>query len=163
VTGLGHAKRVVVYDNLLKRFSRDEVRSVVAHELGHVHYSDVPRGLLYLVLVAPFGTWAVFVLTRRWSPGPAGPAALPALVLALAVVSTPMTWASNQLSRRVEARADSFALELTGETKPFIGFERRIATDNIADPDPPGWQTFLLGTHPSSVQRIGAAVAYERR
>lgn len=164
VTGLGRTKRVVLYDTLLKRYPAAETRSVVAHELGHVHYSDVPRGLLYLLLVAPFGTWAVFRLTRGWTPrGAPAHAALPALVLALGVVSTPMTWASNQLSRRVEARADSFALELTRDPRAFIGFEKRIVVDNVADPDPPGWVSFLLGTHPSGVDRIGAAEAFSRR
>lgn len=162
VTGLGASKRVVLYDTLLRRFSRDEVRLVVAHELGHVHYRDVPRGLLFLLLVAPFGTLAVQKLAERLSPERATPGALPALVLALALVSTPVTWLSNGLSRRVEARADSFALLRTGEVEPFIGFERRIARTNLSDPDPPGWLTFLLGTHPPSVERIGLAEAYRR-
>ena len=48
VTGIGHTKRVVLYDTLLRDFSPDEVRLVVAHELGHVHHRDVPHGLLYL-------------------------------------------------------------------------------------------------------------------
>ena len=46
VTGLGHTKRVVLYDTLLDDFSRDETRLVVAHELGHVRYDDLPRGLI---------------------------------------------------------------------------------------------------------------------
>ena len=36
VGGLGHTKRVVLYDNLIEDFPPDQVRSVVAHELGHV-------------------------------------------------------------------------------------------------------------------------------
>ena len=36
VTGLGHTKRVVLYDTLLKDFTPAETRLVVAHELGHV-------------------------------------------------------------------------------------------------------------------------------
>ena len=53
VAGLGHTKRVVLYDNLIEDFTPDEVRSVVAHELAHVKHDDVPRGLLWLALVAP--------------------------------------------------------------------------------------------------------------
>ena len=34
VTGLGPTKRVVLFDTLLDRYSRDEIRVVVAHELG---------------------------------------------------------------------------------------------------------------------------------
>ncbi len=162
VTGLGRTKRVVLYDTLLEKFTRDETRLVVAHELGHVHYRDVPRGLLWLALVAPFAMFATQRLTERLGPERGTPAALPALALALALVSTGMTTISNQLSRRVEARADTFSLELTSAPAPFIAFERRIALQNVADPDPPGWLTWTLGTHPPTVARIGAAVAFER-
>ena len=162
VTGLGATKRVVLYDNLLQHFSRDEVRLVVAHELGHVHYRDVPNGLLYLLLVAPVAMLAVARVTDRLAPGgEPGPATLPALVLALGLVTLPVTAVSNGLSRRIEARADSFALRLTHAPRPFISFERNIALRNVADPDPPGWVTAVLATHPSTVQRIGIAKAYE--
>jgi Zn-dependent protease with chaperone function len=163
VTGLGQTKRVVLYDNLLKDFSRDEVRLVVAHELGHVHYRDVPRGLLYVALVAPFGLLAAAGLARRLAPDEPrpGPAALPALALSVAVVSLGVTTIANQLSRRIEARADSYSLRLTGAPEPFIGFERGIALRNVADPDPPDWLTFLLATHPPTVDRIGIAKAFE--
>jgi STE24 endopeptidase len=163
VTGLGHTKRVVLYDNLLKDFTRDEVRLVVAHELGHVHYRDVPRGLLYVALVAPFGLLAAAAMTRRLAPDEPrpGPAALPALALSVAVVSVGVTTIANQLSRRIEARADSYSLRLTGAPEPFIGFERGIALRNVADPDPPEWLTFLLATHPPTVDRIGIAKSFE--
>ncbi|HEX7300561.1 MAG TPA: M48 family metalloprotease, partial [Solirubrobacteraceae bacterium] len=133
VTGLGRTKRVVLYDNLLKDFSRDEVRLVVAHELGHVHYRDVPRGLLYVALVAPFGLFAAAALTRRLAPPEPrpGPAALPALALSVAVVSLGVTTIANQLSRRIEARADSYSLRLTDAPQPFIQFERGIALRNV--------------------------------
>ena len=45
--------------------------------------------------------------------------------------------ASNVLSRRVEARADAFALELTRDPDAFIELERRLALRNVSDPDPP--------------------------
>jgi hypothetical protein len=71
-----------LYDTLLRDFSPDEVRLVVAHELGHVHYRDVPRGLLYLAIVAPFGMFAVARLSERMAPA-GGPAAVPAVALSL--------------------------------------------------------------------------------
>jgi STE24 endopeptidase len=163
VTGLGRTKRVVLYDNLLEDFTRDEVRLVVAHELGHVHYRDVPRGLLYVALVAPVALYAAALLTRRLAPPEPrpGPAALPALALSIAVVSIGVTVVANQLSRRIEARADSYSLRLTGAPEPFIGFERGIALRNVADPDPPAWLVALLATHPPTVDRIGIAKAFE--
>ena len=161
VTGLGHTKRVVLYDTLLENFDRDELRLVVAHELAHVHYRDVPRGLLFLVFVAPAGLWAVARIVRRLDRGDApGPQTLPALALAVAIVAAPVTAVSNQLSRRIEARADSFSLRATDLPEAFVSFERRIALRNVADPDPPQWRVGLLATHPPTIERIGIARSY---
>jgi STE24 endopeptidase len=164
VTGLGHTKRVVLYDNLLKGFTPAETRLVVAHELGHVKHDDVPHGLLYLAIVAPFGMFAVArlgeALAGREATGT--PAALPGVLLAVAIVAPAITIVSNQLSRAVERRADAYALDLTGEPKTQIAFQRRIAVKNVSDPDPPAWVTFLLGTHPPTIERIGQAEAAAR-
>jgi len=164
VSGLGRTKRVVIYDNLLRDFTPAETRLVVAHELGHVRYHDVPHGLLYLAIVAPFGMLAVALLADRLAPhdGQRTPAALPAVALAIALVSPAITVVSNQLSRAVERRADAYSLQLTSEPRSLIDFQRRIAVRNVSDVDPPAWITFLLGTHPPTLERIGAAEAFER-
>jgi Zn-dependent protease with chaperone function len=158
VTGLGGTKRVVIYDNLIDEFSPDAVEGVVAHELGHVHYQDVPHGLLYLLIVTPLGMLAVARLgegmMRREATTP-----VPAVALAIAIVVPLMTMVSNQLSRQVEARADRFSIGLTHDPDGLIEFQRKITMQNVSDPDPPGWVSFLLGTHPTAVQRIGQALA----
>ncbi len=161
VAGLGASKRVVLYDTLLEAFPPDEVRLVVAHELGHQFYSDLPQGLLFLAVVTPFGLFAAHLLVRRVAPQ-GGVGALPALGLAIVVLVPAITWVSNQLSRQVEARADTFSLQLTDAPRSFVDFERRITLRNVGDPAPPGWRTFLLSTHPSTVDRIGTAEAWER-
>jgi STE24 endopeptidase len=73
-----------------------------------------------------------------------------------------VTTISNQLSRRVEARADSYSLRLTDAPESFIGFERGIAVRNVSNPDPPDIITFLLATHPPTVERIGIARSFEQ-
>jgi STE24 endopeptidase len=203
VTGLGATKRVVLFDTLLREFTREETRLVVAHELAHVRHRDVPRGLLHLALSAPAGMYAVAVLTGRLAAAPvagtdpgtaagtaagtamgtatgtaagtavetaagtavetaAGTAALPALALSLGIVSAAVGSLACGLSRAVEVRADTYSLVLTDAPEPFIAFERRIVSQNLADPDPPGWLVRLMGTHPPTVRRIGIARAYAR-
>jgi STE24 endopeptidase len=164
VTGLGRTKRVVLYDNLVNDFTPGETRLVVAHELGHVHNHDVRNGLIWLAIVAPFGTWAAAALAERLAPRDAalGPRAVPAVALSLALAVPVITIVSNQLSRDVERRADAFSLELTHDPRTFIAFQQRIAVKNVADPEPPAVARFLLGTHPSTMQRIGQAEAFER-
>jgi STE24 endopeptidase len=165
VAGLGTTKRVVLYDTLVRDFSPDEVRLVIAHELGHVHYSDVPRGLLYLAVVAPLGLLAAARLGERLAPpGSLGTAAaVPAVVLAVSLMQPALTMVSNQLSRSVEARADRYALELTREPEALIAFQQRIAVQNVSDPAPPAWWRFLMGTHPTTMERIGQALAVEQQ
>jgi STE24 endopeptidase len=167
VNGLGHTKRVVLYDTLLERFDPAQVDLVVAHELGHVKQRDLARGMLWVAIVAGPGMYVVMLLTRRWGAwagaSPDAPGSMPALALALAVVSFGLTVVSNQLSRAVEGRADTFALELAGKPREFIELERRLALANVADPDPPGAYRFLFGTHPPTVDRIGMALEFERR
>jgi STE24 endopeptidase len=160
VAGLGHTKRVVLYDNLIQDFTPVEVRSVVAHELGHVKHDDVPRGLLFLALIAPPGLLLVQRIAERLAPGARGADLVPALALAVAVVSFGGQIAGSYVSRGVEARADAFALRLTDDPDAFISLERRLALQNVSEPEPPELLQALFGTHPTTVDRLGYGVAY---
>jgi Zn-dependent protease with chaperone function len=168
VNGLGHSKRVVLYDNLITKFPRDQIRLVVAHELGHQKHDDVLRGLAWLALVAPAGTFLTQRLAerfgRRYGMGDPsvrpGPVALPAIALAVAIATFCFSSASNVLSREVEASADSFSLRLTDDPAAFVQFEQRLAIHNISDPDPPELWQALFGTHPTTLQRIGIGEAF---
>jgi len=171
VIGLGHSKRVVLYDNLIHGFPRDEVRLVVAHELGHQKHNDLLRGLAWLALVAPAGTFLGQALAERFGRRERlgdprrrpGPSALPAIALAVALAGFALGLASNALSRPVEARADSFALDLTRDPADFIKFERRISIRNVGDPDPPELYHVLFDTHPTTLERIGFGVAWDEQ
>jgi STE24 endopeptidase len=152
----------VLFDTLVARFTQAETQLVVAHELAHVRYRDVPRGLIYLALVAPAATLAVARLAEQIdSSTPAEDTTLPALILAVGAVAAVVGVAGRQLSRSIERRADSFSLELTDDADSFISFEQRIAQTNLADPDPPRWGSLLFATHPPTVERIGIALAYK--
>jgi len=161
VTGLGPTKRVVLFDTLLDRYSRDEVRLVVAHELAHVRHRDVPRGVLYAAIVAPPAALAVQRLSWALSEERGSPASVPALALAAALVTAPLGLSSNRLSRAIERRADTFALRLAGSPDAFVSFERAIALQNVADIEPPRWVSALLASHPPTAERIGAAIAFK--
>jgi STE24 endopeptidase len=163
VSGLGPTKRVVLFDTLIDRFNRDEVRVVVAHELAHVRHRDMLRGVAYGALVAPAAALAVQRLSWEISPQRATPAALPGLALAAALVTAPTALVGNRLSRAVERRADAFSLALSDAPDAFVSFERAIALQNVADLDPPWLVTALLATHPSTLERLGFAVTYARR
>lgn len=166
VDGLGSTKRVVLYDNTIRELSPAELRSVIAHELAHVEENDIPRGLLFVALVAPLGVLFVQLsagaLARRSGDDPRSPAALPALALSVALAGFAFGVSGNRLSRAIEARADSFALELTRDPRAFIDLQQRLAVTNLSDPEPPAALHAVFGTHPTTMERIGTAVGYER-
>ena len=165
VDGIGSSKRVVLYDNLIDDADRAELEAVVAHELGHVANDDIRRGILFVVIVAPLGLLTVALaggaLARRGGAVAGTPAAIPAYALLLTVVAFAVGLAGNQLSRKVEASADAFELRLTSDPEALIALQRRIAITNLSDPDPESPLDLVLRTHPTPVQRIGAALAYE--
>lgn len=163
VTGLGPTKRVVLFDTLLDRYNRQEVKVVVAHELAHVLGRDVWRSVLYAAIVAPAAARAVQRLSGVLSGEQGTPASLPGLALSAALAAAPLGLFGNSLSRAVERRADAWSLELSQSPDAFVSFERSIALQNVADLDPPRWVSRLLATHPPTAERIGAALSFARQ
>jgi len=167
VNGIGSTKRVVLFDTLLDDLDRGERRSVIAHELGHVKDHDIRRGLLFIAISTPlalvFATAMAREIARRRDTELGAPASLPAIALAVAVTSFGIGVAGNQLSREVEGKADTTALELTDDPRGFIELQQELAGRNLADPDPPEAFQFLLGTHPTTMERIGEALAWQDR
>jgi STE24 endopeptidase len=160
VTGLGPTKRVVLFDTLIDRYDRDQIRVVVAHELAHVRHRDVARGIAYAAVVAPAAALATQRLSWALSSERGTPAALPVLALAGSLVGAPVGLIGNRLSRAIERRADAYSLELTGASDAFVSFERQIALQNLADLEPPKWVNAVLATHPPTAERIAIALSY---
>jgi STE24 endopeptidase len=161
VTGIGPAKRVVFFDNLLRDFTPDEVQFVVAHELAHVRHRDVLRALAQLAVTAPALLLAVARVADALGAEPDA-RAVPAVTAALGLLLPGVSAIGAQLSRQVERRADAFALDATGDPQTLIDFHRGIVVKNLGEPDPPRWLQLLAGSHPTTLERIGIAEAARR-
>lgn len=169
VSGYGATRRIVVYDTLLAEVSDAEVKSVVAHELSHAKSNDVLTGTLVSALGAAAAVLVVYLL-GAWAPllRRAGvdsivePRAI-ALLLVIATVGGVLAGpAQGFVSRKVESRSDAHALELTGDPATYETMMTRLATVNLADPDPNPIEHTLTGSHPTAVQRIAMARAWAR-
>ena len=116
-TGVGSAKRVVLYDTLLDTLAPAEVEAVLAHELGHYRLGHIRRGL---VLSGVAGLAALALLA--WLRGqpwffqglgvaePADAAALGLFALAGPVFAFPLQPLLAARSRQWEVQADAFAV-----------------------------------------------------
>lgn len=167
VSGFGATRRIVAYDTLLSTAAPREVELVVAHELGHVKHRDVPRGTVLgavgaAVMVGVLG-WLMSLnplLNAAGVADVADPRSLPLLAACAALLGALGGPAQAAVSRRIEARADQHALDLTRDPEQFIAMQRRLALTNVADVDPPRLLELLFATHPSTARRIAAARAW---
>ncbi|MET7421068.1 M48 family metallopeptidase [Dactylosporangium sp. NPDC005555] len=169
VSGLGPTRRIVVYDTLLEKAPQDEVESVVAHELGHAKDGDVLTGTLLGAIGAAAAVCALYLLgswgalLRRAGVDAIGEPRAVALLLAVATVAGLLAGPAQAfVSRRVEARADRHALELTGDPAGFEAMQGRLSLVNLGDPDPNPVEQFLFGSHPTAVERMAEARAWAR-
>ncbi len=161
--GFGSQRGVILWNTLLDgRFSRREIRAVLAHEFGHHARDHVLKGvgwtLLFLLPVS-----ALIALATRRRGGLARPEAVPLALLMLVGLSVLAQPLLNVATRRMEAEADWAALQATHDPAGARALFKRLATTSLGDPDPPGWSVVLNGSHPTIVQRIAMTRAWEAR
>lgn len=167
VDGFGPSRRLVIQDTATAGLDRPELSSLVAHELAHVESRDPDRGLLYVLLVVPLAALAIQIgasrLIGRRDGVPGGAVVVLPLALgigiAVAILSIPGAW----LSRQIEIAADGRALELTGNGPAMVSLQERVARENLSEPSKPEPFRTLFATHPDPIERIGLALAFERR
>jgi STE24 endopeptidase len=159
--GIGPSTHVVLWDTLLDgRFSRGEVKVVVAHEFGHVKYRHVLKGVVWYALFAFPALFLVAVVTRRRG-GLRDPATLPLAVLVVTLITLVAAPLQNEISRRYEAEADWRALQTTHDPASMRGLFRGFQETSLQDPNPPLWSYLWLETHPTLMQRIAMAERFE--
>jgi STE24 endopeptidase len=82
-------------------------------------------------------------------------------VLVLVAVELALLPLANVVSRRYEAEADWLALTATRDPDAATSLLRRLSVTGLSQPDPPGWWHAVFGTHPSLVERVAIARAWD--
>jgi len=161
--GFGPSKRIVLWNTLLDgRFSDGEVKTILAHELGHHSRNHIPESIGWYALFALPGAWLIAVATRRRG-GIANPAAVPLSLLVIVVLELISTPVYNAISRHMEAEADWVALETTHDPDSAAALFRNFTIESLNDPDPPTWSYVLFDSHPSVDKRIAMTEAWRAR
>jgi len=161
--GLGPTRRVILWSTILRRpFTLDEQRVVVAHELGHHARNHLWKNVGWYALLALPGAFVIAWVTRRRG-GMRNPEAVPLGLLTFIVLSLLATPLLNVITRHMEAEADWVALTLTEDPEDAEGLFRQFTFAAHADPSPPTWTYVLMETHPTGLQRIEMARAWQAR
>jgi Zn-dependent protease with chaperone function len=113
---------VLMTDALLETMRRDEVRAVMAHEIGHVRRHHMPWMVLCLVALLAAADWALITpllwIDARWFEVEASIAPWIELALMTGMVGL-ILLGFGWVSRRFERQADTFAAQhLSGLGRP---------------------------------------------
>jgi STE24 endopeptidase len=162
-TGLGKAKRIVLFDTLIEQMNVEEGLAVLAHEMGHYKLKHIRTMLAVQSLLLFVGLYLLSLLLN-YRPffaafGMENPSNHAALVL-FSLLCGPATFylgpLINRLSRKHEYEADRFAVQTLGDGKAMEGALVNLTVKNLSNLTPHPWYSAYHYSHPSAVERIDA-------
>ncbi|WKZ68701.1 MAG: M48 family metallopeptidase [Melioribacteraceae bacterium] len=158
-TGLGKTKRIILGDTLLEGYSKEEIETVIAHEIGHYKHKHIVKNIfistifsfLTLFLIAFFYefslSWFNFSDITQI-------AALPILSLWGMLIGLIQTPISNWISRKYEYEADEYAVRSTRNPNAFKETLKKLSDQNLGDENPHPIVEWFFYSHPSIRNRI---------
>ena len=161
-TGIGKAKRIVLFDTLIEQMTIDQGLAVLAHEMGHYKMKHIRRMLVVQTIFLFIGLFILSLLLEYqplFSAFGLQPTSHAALVL-LSLLSGPFTFylgpLMNMLSRRHEYEADRFAAVTLQNGQPIEEALVNLTVKNLSNLTPHPWYSFYHYSHPTPVERIEA-------
>lgn len=162
-TGLGRAKRIVLFDTLLESLGEESVVAVLAHEIGHEQHHHLRQGLAFSLaglLLVFFGANLLLQAPPVFRAfGFAGPSPY-ALLTLLGLLSGPLAALLDPLvsawSRRNEYQADRLAVRAVGRPDDLREALIRLSRGNLSNPVPHPLYSFVRYSHPTLPERLRA-------
>jgi len=161
-TGIGKAKRIVLFDTLIEQMTMAQGLAVLAHEMGHYKMKHIRRKLAVQTIFLFIGLYLLSVLLKAplfFSAFGVTPSNHTALVL-FSLVSGPATFylgpLMNRLSRKHEYEADRFAAVTLRDGKPMEEALVNLTVKNLSNLNPHPWYSAYHYSHPTAVERISA-------
>lgn len=152
VTGVGPAARIVLWDTALQQLEENEIMFLMAHEIAHYVHRDVYRGIIMTIVFAFGGLFVVYKVVDKMENDSLK--RIPVALVTLSILLFAVSPVRNAISRRIERRADAFALEMTGDAEAGIGLFQTSSRIALNEVHPPGLVRIFRSTHPSIFERI---------
>jgi STE24 endopeptidase len=161
-TGIGQAKRIVLFDTLVEQLSIEQGLAVLAHEMGHYKLKHIRRMLVVELVFLFVGLFALSLLLKfrpLYAAFGLAPSSHAALVL-FSLISAPATFylspLMNRLSRRHEYEADRFAVQTLGDAKGMEEALVNLTVKNLSNLTPHPWYSAYHYSHPTTAERVHA-------
>lgn len=160
-TGIGRVKRIVLYDTLLERLNKDEIQSVLAHEIGHWKKRHLLKYLMITEAVALAALFISFKLLQGETLNSifniqGGTFFTKVIVLGFlgSLAAFPIGPLMLYLSRRHEIEADAYARSLTNNAGALADSLVKLSRDNLSNLHPHPLYVVFHYSHPPVMERI---------
>ena len=158
--GFGKTRRVIIADTMIEQYTTEEIKWILAHEIGHHKRHDLWRGLVLgslTTFITFFLTHQIFISVSEFLGYPSvigDISSLPVLGLCFWIFSFIFNIPGLWYSRRQERNTDKFALSVVSDSTVAKSLFIKMADQNLADIDPPWWERLFFMSHPSIKERI---------
>jgi STE24 endopeptidase len=160
-SGMGKAKRIVLFDSLITSHSQDEILAIVAHEIGHLKKNHIKKQIIITAVVSLF----LFYITSKLIISPLmytsfgfQSISLYAGLFLVGVIWEPVSFFLSPfgmaISRKFEREADLYALRALKTAKPLSMALKKMAAQNLANLQPHPLYVLLNYSHPPFIERI---------
>jgi STE24 endopeptidase len=160
-TGIGHVKRIVLFDTLLRQMKKHEILAVLAHEAGHWKRKHVLKLLFIVETGALISSYAAFLILKGdilprifHLSGDSFSAKIILLGFIASIVTYPIAPIFNFMSRKFEWEADRFACDLTGENQNLVSALIKLSAENLSNLHPHRLYAKFHYSHPPVTERI---------
>jgi len=167
LAGMGKTRRVVIADNLLEHMSLSEIKSVIAHEVGHYRYSHLPKNILIGTIQQLIIFFLLNIIMKTLYPefltsNINNLTLFPIFSLIMSLLSSLLFGPlNNMISRYFERQADRTSLELYPDKDSFQKAMAGLANRNLSNAYPEWWVKLLYYSHPPIGERLSFAENYK--
>ncbi len=167
-SGLGRAKRIVLFDSLIQSHSQDEILAILAHEVGHLKKNHIKKQLIIIAFISlllffmasKLLTWNVIYESFGFSNMPCYVG-----LFLVGILWEPVNFFISPIgmaiSRRFEREADFYSLGIVKTAKPLTTALKKMAKENLSNLRPHPIYVCFNYSHPPLLQRVEYLEAHE--
>ncbi len=161
--GFGRFRRIVLFDTLVNSMSREEIVSVLAHEMGHFKMKHILRGLLLSMVTSGLMFYILSLFMENEGLSDAFKvdevsvyASLVFFGFLYSPINDMLSVAANALTRRWEYQADAYSVTTTGQSEAMVSALKKLHSASLSNLTPHPVYVYMNYSHPPLVQRIRA-------
>ena len=162
-TGFGRFRRIVLFDTLIEKQTKDELVSVLAHEMGHYKKKHILKSIVISILTTGLMFFILSIFINNRDLFAAFQMQHTSIYVSLfffgflyAPIDMILSVFGNMLSRRHEYEADDYAVTTFRKPQSMITALKKLSIDNLSNLTPHPLKVFLTYSHPPVLERIRA-------